>query len=250
MADYYTEASFIIPCSEEQAATAINALDHINGELSECAELAILKADSEELSHEENIIRHCFFNHPEQDESNSVKELDWYFNVETCDEGLWVYTNESINTEQAAIFTQSVLTGFELSSLVEIKAAHTCSKQRTDAFGGHACVVSKDHIRWDGLYEFLEAERKAHAECERYYVCRITEVNGEYEHGSRFLMKCVGNDDPEKRLDDIFVGYRGEGVKEDEDFVRYPDGIAAKNPCMSEITPYEFKVMQPHLSVL
>lgn len=250
MANYYTEASFIIPCSQEQAAIAIDALEHINGEFTEVAEAAIFKTDGMELTPEEKLIRHCFFNHPEQDKDNSNKELDWYFNIQWCNEGLWVYTVESINTEHAAIFTQAVLFSFNLPSIVQIQAAHTCSKQRTDAFGGHACIVTKDHIRWHVLYDFLEAERKAHSDNVRYFMCDITEVNGEYEYTSHFLMKCSGQDDPEQRLDEIFVSYRGDGDKESDSFVWYDCGTAAKNPNMSEITPYEFKVMQAHLSVL
>ncbi len=250
MADFYTLASFIIPCSEEQAATAVNALELINGEVTEFAEAAILKTDGEVLTPEEKIIHHCFFNHPDQDKDNSIKNLNWSFNTGFCSEGLWVYTDESIDTEQAAIFTQAVLLSFNLPSIVEIQAAHTCSKQRTDAFGGHACIVTKDHIRWNELYSFLEAERKAHRDNERYFVCEITEVNGEYEYTSHFLLKCSGDDDPDQRLNEIFVSYRGDGSKEGDSFVWFDSGTAAKNPCMSEITPYEFKVMQTHLSVL
>lgn len=250
MADYYTEASFIIPCSAEQATTAVQVMGHLRDEESELVELAINKSDTDEFTPEETIIRHCFFSHPDQDASYSVKELDWSFSLETHSDGLWVYTDETINTEQAAIFTQAVLRAFDLPSLVEIEAAHTCSKQRTDAFGGHACVVTKDFIRWDGLYEFLEAESKAHSGQEKYFLCHITEVNGEYEYTSHFLMKCTGNEDPEKRLDSIFVGYRDQGDKEGDDFVWYPDGLAAKDPCMTEIPPLEFKIMQRHLGVL
>lgn len=250
MANYYTEASFVIPCTADQAAIAINSLDHITDQFTDYADLAVFKADSEKLSPEELFIRHCFFNHPEQEPDNSIKNLSWEFAVEPTGEGLWVHADESINTEHAALFTQAVLKAFDLHSLVVIEAAHTCSKARTDAFGGHACVVSKDFIRWDGLADFVNAEIKAHESGERFYMCEITEVNGEYEYPCRFLMKCSVEDDPEERLNDIFVNYRGEGDKESDDFVWYCDGTAAKNPCMNEITPYEFKVMQSHLSVL
>ena len=62
-------------------------------------------------------------------------------------------------------------------------------------------------------------------------------------------MACSAEDDPEKRLDVIFVNCRGNGDKESDDFVWYCDGTAAKNPCMTEITPHEFQVMQSYLSV-
>ncbi|EYU13427.1 hypothetical protein [Photorhabdus aegyptia] len=234
MADYYTEASFIVPCSEEQASVAIEALTHIDGECTEFARTVISEHKDEAFAPKESIIRHCFQNHP--DRNNDSFSLEWDFTLENYPDGLWIHAGESINTEHAAIFTQAVLIAFDLPYLVEIQAAHTSNKQRTDAFGGHACVVSKDHIRWNDLCDFLEAERKAHEEREQYFVCNIKNIkNGKYEYGHCFLMKCSGSDDPEKRLDEIFVNYLGESNK--------------KGESLSEITPLEFKVMQTHLSV-
>ncbi|MDI5832579.1 hypothetical protein OCF84_21335 (plasmid) [Shewanella xiamenensis] len=251
MANFYTEASFIIPCNSAQAAIAINSLVHITDQFSDFAELAVFKADSEKLSPEELIIRHCFFNHPEQEKDNSLKELPWAFDVKPSEDGLWVHANESMNTEHAAVFTQALLNAFNLPSLVVIEAAHTCSKASTFAFGGHACVVSKDFIRWHGLTDFVNAEMDAHRDGERFYMCMFTEVNGETENINRFLMKCSTEDDPEKRLDYIFVNNRGAGgEKESDDFVWYCDGTAAKNPHMNEITPYEFKAIEKYFSVL
>lgn len=250
MADYFTQASFIIPCASDQAETAIEALQHIDDQFDEYAGVAISKSDEDLLRAEEKILRHCFINHPEQNDNSPNYDLCWSFNVKTCEGGLWVYADENINTEEAAIFTQAVLVAFDLPSLVEIQASHTCSKSRVNAFVGHACVVSKDFIRWDNSYSFLDSERKAHTSSERYFVCDITEVNGEFEYSSHFLMKCSGEDDPEQRLDEIFVNYRGDGDKESDSFVWYDSGTAAKNPQMAEITPYEFNVMKAHLSAL
>lgn len=248
MANYYTEASFIIPCSAVQAEEAMEAFQHIDGECSDFAKQIIAKNNDDIFEPEDLIIRECFQHHPDREDDGY--SLGWDFSVEAVSDGLWIHTDESINTEHAAIFTQAVLRAFDLPCLVEILAAHTCSKQRTDAFGGHACVVTKDNIRWADFHDFMEAERKSHTGNERYFMCDITEVNGEYEYTSQFLMKCSGQDDPEHRLDEIFVSYRGDGDKESDSFVWYDCGTAAKNPNMNEITPYEFKVMQAHLSVL
>lgn len=143
-----------------------------------------------------------------------------------------------------------MLLAFDLLSLIEIKAAHTCSKPRTDGFGGHACIVTKEAIRWSSLHDFLNAESAAHEKSERYFMCDLIEINGEYEYASHFLMKCAKDDDPDQRLDNIFINYRGKSDKESDDFVWYESGTAAKNPSMTEITPYEFNLMQSHLSVL
>lgn len=250
MADYYTLASFVIPCSQEQAQKSIEALQHIDGETTDYADLAIWKADSEPLEPEEIIIRHCFIRHPDQSKDLSEKELHFDFSVEPCIEGLWVKSDESINTEVAAIFTQAVLMAFDLPHRVDIQAAHTCSKMRTDAFGGHAAVVTKDSIRFDGLHRFLEAESQAHDKQERYFFCKITEQAGEPEFEIQFLMTCTSDQQPEQRLDDIFVNFRGEGEKDGDNFVWFESNTAAKNPRLKEITPLEFSVMKEHLSVL
>ena len=88
------------------------------------------------------------------------------------------------------------------------------------------------------------------AQCERYFMCEITEINGEYEYPSKFLMKCEADQDPDSKLDKIFVTYRGEGDKESDDFVWYDDGTAAKDPEYNEINLLEFNVMKEYLTIL
>lgn len=249
MANYFIKASFIIPCNADQSAIAIKSLEHIRDQATDYANTNLSKSGSEDLSPEERITHHCFFNHPEQESNDAMGGLDWKFAVEPAEEGLWVYADNSINTEHAAIFTQAVLKAFDIPSLVVIEAAHTCDQDKVDGFGGHACVVSKDFIRWGGLADFINTETKAHEGGERFYMCEITEVNGEYEYPRIFLMKCSAEDDPEDRLDDVFANHRGGGEQEGADFIWYSDGTSAKDPCMKEITPYEFKVMESHLSV-
>ncbi len=250
MADYYTQASFIIDCSSEQAQIALDALDHINDQFTDYADAAVWKADNEELCAEEKIIRHCFYSHPDQEADNSVRELCWDFQVEATDGGLWVHSDGSINTEHAAVFTQAVLMAFNLPELVEIEAAHTCSKDRTDAFGGHACVVSKDFVRWGGLDDFIRAERNAHKDGERFLFCQLAEVNGQCEYASRFLIRCSKEDDPQQKMDDILESFRGDGCRQEDNSVLFECGTVAMNPRLTEITPHEFTVMQKYLSVL
>lgn len=84
----------------------------------------------------------------------------------------------------------------------------------------------------------------------RYFFCTITEVNGEYEYTCKFLMLTEPNECPDKALINIFKEFRCEGELEDENFVWYHDGLAAKNPTSREITEREFYVMREYLSVL
>jgi len=164
MANYYTEASFIIPCSDEQAEIAIAALNQVAFDVTELGLSVVAKSKDAEFTPMEKIVRHYFFNHPDQDLENLTGELYCGFDIDEVREGLWIYTDESINTEHAAIFTQAVLKTFDLPYLVPILAAHTCSKPRLDAFGGHACVVTKDYIHWHSLEEFIDEEIEAHKE--------------------------------------------------------------------------------------
>ncbi len=248
MADYYTEASFVIPCSKEEAETAAEAVQYIDEKYTDFVKQIISKKKDDIFNPMDLIIWECFHNHPDREDDGD--SLEWVFSVEIVSDGLRVYADDSINTEHAAVFTQAVLNAFNIPYLVEISAAHTCSEQLSDAFGGHACIVTKDYIRWSDFHDFMEAERKAHKDRERYFMCDLTEFNGEYEYTSHFLMKCLGKDDPEQRLNEIFVNYRGDGNKERDGTVWYSCGTGAKNPNLSEITPYEFKVMQAYLSVL
>src|SRR5690554_6152355 len=229
MADYYTNASFIIPCTEVQAEEALEALKHIRGELSQFAKEVIEKPSDQLSTAKEKIILSCFQEHPDQDPEYDLEDLEWNFNAEKGGTGIWIYENESINTEHAAIFTQAVLNAFDLPHLVGIEAAHTCSKPRLDGFGGHACVVTKDDIRWSDFQEFLTAEHEAHQNNEAYFYCTITEINGENEYRKDFLLRCSNSSSAEERLDEIFVSFRGPGEKEGDNFVWYPDGLAAKD---------------------
>lgn len=84
---------------------------------------------------------------------------------------------------------------------------------------------------------------------ERYFFCEITEVNGEHEYRSVFLMKCLdsGSQDPDVLFDNIFTTFRGEGDREHDCLIMYPDGTAAKDPEMVEISLEDFQVMQKYI---
>jgi len=86
---------------------------------------------------------------------------------------------------------------------------------------------------------------------DKYYFCEITEINGEFEYTSNFLMHCIDGQDPEQALMRIFTNYRGiDGELESLNFVWFDDGLAAKNPRMDEITKKEYEVMSRYLTNL
>ena len=257
MANHYIQASFMIKCTREQADIATGALSEVStydDEMSDWAKSVIKRAADDTFTLKETILRECFFNHPDQSDDigahDHSSELFWDFDAVVEDDGIWVSADESINTDHAAIFTSAVLKAFEIDDLVVIEAAHTCSKPQLDAFGGHAVVVSKDHIEWDSTQQFIAAERQANKDEARYYYCGITEVNGEYEYTSNFLMKCIGEKTEDERLNEILLGYRGDGEEDEIGRVIYPGGLGAQDASSQKITPHEYQMMSKYLGTL
>lgn len=123
----------------------------------------------------EIIVRHCVLNHPFRNVSDIPEDLDWHFDGEKCPEGFLINSDlGDFNSEHGALFAQAALIAFDRNELIEFKIAFTCSNlKRPDGFGGAACVVSKDFIRWTGLHNFLEAERTAFAEKMNYFFVNL-----------------------------------------------------------------------------
>lgn len=82
----------------------------------------------------------------------------------------------------------------------------------------------------------------------RYFFCSITEVNGEHEYPSNFLMAAGHGECPEVKFQNIFLNYAGKGDREDDNFVWYDSGLAAKDPEKIEITQAEYEVMDRYIS--
>ena len=159
MANYYTAASFIFPLEKEQAKFAMGVLECINQdnledlqnphktEWSQSVDPAMLKCAKKLLT------------------SLGEDFTDWGylgFVVDIDSAGLWIRSDESINTENAAVFIQILLKHFNLDTSVSINASHTCSKLRLDAFGGHAAFVTKTGISWMSTDSFLHKKESAH----------------------------------------------------------------------------------------
>jgi hypothetical protein len=83
------------------------------------------------------------------------------------------------------------------------------------------------------------------------YFCHITEVNGEYEYTSNFLMEMdEGKED--EQFESVLLSYRGDGEYADDKkrFVWYSDALAAENWGYKEIPEEDFTAMRKYLSVL
>jgi hypothetical protein len=254
MADYYTQASFVIPCSKEQAVIALEAINQVSGELGEIAAECLSKEEENDFSVTEKLIRFFYFNHPDYDKNIQEIQgdaLSWIFSAQLCpdESGVWVQSDESINTEQAAIFTQGILSVFDLDHMVEIQAAHTCNRPRLDGFGGHAFVVTKDSMEAFSTDEFVMAHTSAHMNGDKFYVCKISETCGQNHFSTKFLISIAGDDDPEEITRMVCSEWRGEGEP-----IFFTDGfrfgdVVAHAVILDEVTAFEFSILKNHMIV-
>jgi hypothetical protein len=263
MADYYSQASFILPCSPEHAKVALAALNIISDFDPEWLSTRDLSSDHDPVNLK-RIVEQCVLNHPDakdqcesgvenglSDDQSGLMDLCWDFCAEMHSEGLWIFSEDHFNSEHAAIFVQSVLASFDLPHMVQIEVAHACSRPRLDAFGGSAIAVTKTGSRFHDPYSFFEAEQTANNDNAAYYFCEITEIHSEYEYDSRFLMRCVGDEKPDDRLEEILLNYRGVGERDDAfNMVMYPGGTGGKISRMETISPLEYMTMSKYLTVL
>jgi len=87
---------------------------------------------------------------------------------------------------------------------------------------------------------------------EKCYFCTITEINGEAEYTSSFLMK---TDDIEKDLQEVFKNYCGDGEydsyngEEDTSFIWFRD-LAATDSDYREVPEEDFNVLKKYLIIL
>ncbi len=112
-------------------------------------------------------------NHP----ARSNYELS--FATEVNSSGLSVFHGETIDLDHAICLTTAVLSVFDLPEMVTITAAFTCSKSRTDEFGGMTILVTKDtHYYQDGC-QFSRLMNEAHKAGIQYALCKVTHYHGE-----------------------------------------------------------------------
>ncbi|HAT1642291.1 TPA: hypothetical protein I8Y18_003453 [Raoultella ornithinolytica] len=252
MADYYSISAFVINATPVQSAVLLEAMN----ELFEPDDNFIAKLTSstntEGLSEMERIVRHCVLNHPDRTVEEVIEDCDWSFDGEICSEGFLVHSDcGNFNSEHAALFAQASLIAFERNELLEFQISHTSNNfRRTDGYGGAACVVSRDFIRWTGNYEFLEAERTAFNENMHYYICSFTEVHGELEYPVTFIHRCPANVNAAQRFDELLLNYRTGGEKDTDGVINFVTGSSIKKTTLKTLTPDEYRVLKQFLTVI
>jgi hypothetical protein len=125
MANYYTQFSFIVKLNKNDITDALKIYNSLSEE--DCPA-------KEEILDDEDYVE--FIADPDK-------------------EGLWVYCEEVGNPENAARFVQYLMQHFTVLPM-GFEWANTCSKPRSDAFGGGACWITKDNIEWLSTNTWLE----------------------------------------------------------------------------------------------
>ena len=124
MADYYTHFSFICPLADDaQKQYALN-LSHL---------ASSTRLDETPLP---------------TDFPETLRDfvVDWVFELEDTDEGLWLHSDAG-GIEAVCAFVQHLLQQFNPSGRITFEWSHDCSKPRTDAFGGGAAIVTATEIK-------------------------------------------------------------------------------------------------------
>lgn len=257
MANYYTEASFIVPLTHAQATAALEALSIFHEDIDLNGDHKYLTGDGSNkgLSISQEIARRAFQAHPEQTPDFQFTEIFWGFFAEIYPEnGLAVCHDECIDAEHACVFIQAVFQVFDLDTVVTFEEAYTCSKARIDAYGGGAWAVGKDFIRSENNDDFVLAEKDAAEKGTQYFYCGFIEVNGEYENRIKFLMKVHKGENADDKLRQNFIEHRASSEDEvtfdGDDFIYYPCGLAGKKPSKKAITPLQYRVLSDFLSTL
>ena len=132
MADYFTNLSFIVPLKDDEQKQYALTLSQAasSGRFEETK----LPAD---------------FPEPLKD----VIE-DWAFEVEDCDEGIWLHS-DSGGVDAVCAFVQHLLQKFDTAPFISFEWSHDCSKPKTDAYGGGAAIITATEIESFSTSEWL-----------------------------------------------------------------------------------------------
>jgi hypothetical protein len=101
---------------------------------------------------------------PQDEWTEEIKELNIeYYGVSVHRQEpnlLWFCSEEVGNLEAIAAILRRALNKFDLDNVVEIQWSNTCSKPRTDGFGGGAVIFDKNREEWVNTYQWLVEKRK------------------------------------------------------------------------------------------
>lgn len=153
MANYLTKSSFYLICSDEYAELALKAHaalkdnDQILDRIFRLEQMGVTQSELADSLMDRLLFR-SIENHPQfpYPEFPIYQERSWEFKLSKLSGGLWFRHEESMNVDEAACFTQSILNIFDLPLTVQINYANVCDEPLRDAFGGGLIVVSANYL--------------------------------------------------------------------------------------------------------
>jgi hypothetical protein len=78
------------------------------------------------------------------------------FGHELKDDNLWLFSEDSCNTNHVAFFVQALIKKFMPEYIFSLSSAGTCSKLRVGEFGGGWMVVTRDEIKGGNVWDAIE----------------------------------------------------------------------------------------------
>lgn len=151
MSDYYTKLAFTAPFEGEILAWADALFSSVRSALTEDEEIVLddLRTQGTDESTLE-IVRRL---------ANESDYCDAELDVERTESGRLFICSD--NGDLVADLLQEVLKRFDLDMAVGFQWAFDCSKPVTDAYGGGACVVTRDNKRWMDTGRWLRDQMQA-----------------------------------------------------------------------------------------
>jgi hypothetical protein len=151
MADYYTSFSFILELdksSRDQALALYERLQQVIGDGSAC--------EGTEPPPQDGLTLQAIELAAEMD--------DWLgFMAFPVDSGVWIRDcDENGSPNNVAVFVQAVLKMLGSKALVAFAWADTCSKPRTDGFGGGAAAITRQKIDYVNTSAWCSIRKEQH----------------------------------------------------------------------------------------
>jgi hypothetical protein len=155
MANNYLQFSEVIPhLTDEEARWCRERLDHLQslfaGELDEDDEDPDFRPLPEDAPYEPD--DGCLFEWSISEKADA----EW-------GRHLWLHTEEGCDPGTVALFVQEFLRRFRPTSRFSFSWSEACSKPRAGEFGGGACWVSAEEIRFMHTHTWLEQQEAARA---------------------------------------------------------------------------------------
>lgn len=259
MSNYFNHVSFIIPCSVAQAEMAVQAVAFIeNHRLA--AGYGVFQKDLAECTELEVLIRCIAERHPafNSEKPGIMSHLDGETNLpflvafSVTEKGLWVFSNESIDITHAIALTQGILVALDLSIIVEIPVAYTCSDPVTEGFGGGAYMVTKNAVRDNSVGDFIQAERDAFNAQEAYYLVNVTRYKGEQATDHPYLMNIHNTNVAADLVNMLLLSVASKEGAEDafmseSGYIGIDDESGIGAGAIHPLTPLEYSVMKAYL---